>query len=182
MLVIDINQGMGIWKRCPIPFLSPQNRRERPSMSSFLHHFHSSDSVRMRETLPLEHEVRILWSQNFQALFWSAHRRISAHFPRISDPSEIRPNLLRQWIYIRGGRPPRKGQNSPKSPQNGPFQPRECSVRAIPELCIFPLCWRCLAQDLSRTAFLLPPSRQKQVYNRRTVRTALSPTMTAPGG
>ncbi len=30
-----------------------------------------------------------------QALFWSAHRRISAHFPRISDPSEISTNLLR---------------------------------------------------------------------------------------
>ncbi len=35
-----------------------------------------------------------------QALFWSAHRRISAHFPRISDPSEISTNLLRKWVYI----------------------------------------------------------------------------------
>ena len=26
---------------------------------------------------------------------WSAHRRISAHFPRISDSSEISTNLLR---------------------------------------------------------------------------------------
>ncbi len=35
-------------------------------------------------------------SNNYiQALFWSAHRRISAHFPRISDPSEISTNLLR---------------------------------------------------------------------------------------
>ena len=30
-----------------------------------------------------------------QALFWSAHQRISAHFPRIPDPSEISTNLLR---------------------------------------------------------------------------------------
>ncbi len=30
-----------------------------------------------------------------QAMFWSAHRRISAHFPRISDPSEISTNLLK---------------------------------------------------------------------------------------
>ena len=45
-----------------------------------------------------------------QALFWSAHQWISAHFPWISDPLEISTNLLR---------PPRKGQNSPKSVQNG---------------------------------------------------------------
>ena len=35
-----------------------------------------------------------------QALFWSAYRRISAHFPRISDPPGISTNLLRYWTYI----------------------------------------------------------------------------------
>ena len=34
-------------------------------------------------------------------------------------------------LYM-GGRPPRKGQTSPKSSQNGQFQPRECSARTIP--------------------------------------------------
>ena len=36
--------------------------------------------------------LQLAWQQ---ALFWSAHRRISAHFPQISDPSEISTNLLR---------------------------------------------------------------------------------------
>ena len=53
-------------------------------------------------------------------------------FPRISDLSEISANLLRQWMYIWGGRPTRKGQNWPKSAQNGQFQPGECSSRTIP--------------------------------------------------
>ncbi len=34
-------------------------------------------------------------------------------------------------LYMRG-RPPRKGQNPPKSAQSGLFQPCECSIRTIP--------------------------------------------------
>ncbi len=41
----------------------------------------------------------IVYSKNTksQALFWSAHGRISADFSRILDPSESWTNLVRNW-------------------------------------------------------------------------------------
>ncbi len=61
--------------------------------------------------------------------------RLSADFRPFSTdfrPPGISTNLLRYWTYIQGGRPPRKGQYSPKSGQNAQFQPRKCSLRTIP--------------------------------------------------
>ncbi len=69
--------------------------------NSFSYFFHGptglNNSVRLSTPLNFKPNPREL---NKQALFWSAHRRISAHFPRISDPSEISTNLLRYWSYI----------------------------------------------------------------------------------
>ncbi len=72
--------------------------------------------------MPTSTQIKI-WELLMQALFWSAYWRISAHFPRISDPPWDQYKSAKILdLYIRG-MPPRKGQNSPKSGQNDWFSP-----------------------------------------------------------
>ncbi len=105
---------------------------------AFFTKWHRCNSVLAIEKYQIVVELKFKMSQNgqfVQALFWSAHRRISVNFPQIFRP------LLDQYksakimnLYMK------KGQNSPKSAQNGPFQPLECSVRTTPVRYVFNFC------------------------------------------